>query len=272
MNGWIKMHRKLLDNPIVCKDSDHLAVWTYLLLNASHKDHPAVFGKEKIILQPGQLITGRKAISERLRVSESKIQRILSCFESEHQIEQQTGNKSRLITVLSWLEYQDSEQQDELEMNNKRTTNEQQVNTNKNLRIKELENLKDTTTPTSNPFRLFETEGFGMLTEVLGQKIGDLIDDFGERWVCEAMKEASFAGKRNLPYVKGILQRYRTSGIDEPWTLEKTTPKPQQYRNYGKPQAPKMKVVKDDGNAPVVTPEEMENMLRRARELKGEPA
>jgi hypothetical protein len=161
------MHRKLLDNPIVCKDSDHLAVWTYILLNASHKEYPAVFGKEKIMLKPGQLITGRKSISDKLRVSESKIQRILSCFESEHQIEQQTGNKNRLITVLSWIDYQDSEQQDELEMNNKRTTDEQQVNTNKKLRTKELKNKEPKREYVDYVF-LTETE-YDKLTNLLGE-------------------------------------------------------------------------------------------------------
>ena len=43
-NGWIKLHRKLLDNPVVMKDSDHLAVWIYLLLNASHTEYPVLFG------------------------------------------------------------------------------------------------------------------------------------------------------------------------------------------------------------------------------------
>lgn len=143
MEGWIKLHRKMLDNPIVFKDSDYIAVWVYLLLNAAHKEYPAVFGKNKIVLQPGQLITGRIAISEKIRVSESKVQRILSAFETEQQIEQQTGNKNRLITVLSWSEYQNSEQQDKQEMNNKRTTTEQQVNTNKNVKNdKNVENEK----------------------------------------------------------------------------------------------------------------------------------
>ena len=48
MEGWIKIHRKILDNPIICKDSDYLSVWIYLLLNATHKEIPAVFKKEKI--------------------------------------------------------------------------------------------------------------------------------------------------------------------------------------------------------------------------------
>lgn len=141
MSGWIKAHRKLMDNPIVCKDSDHLAIWMYLLLNATHKEHQAVFGGEKIILKPGQLITGRKSISDKLRVTESKVQRVLKCFESEHQIEQQTGNKNRLVTIVSWLEYQDSEQQIEQQVNNKRTTDEQQMNTNKN--VKNANNAKN---------------------------------------------------------------------------------------------------------------------------------
>lgn len=124
--GWISIHRKMLDNPIVCKDSDHMAVWVYLLLNATHTEYPALFSGNKIMLQPGQLITGRKSIAEKLNISESKVQRILKSFESEQQIEQQNGNKNRLVTVVSWSDYQDSEQQDEQQVNNKRTTTEQQ--------------------------------------------------------------------------------------------------------------------------------------------------
>lgn len=143
MDGWIKLHRKILDNPIVCKDSDHIAVWTYLLLNATHKEYPTVFKGIKIILQPGQLITGRKVIAEKFNISESKVQRILKSFEIEQQIEQQNGNKNRLVSILSWIDYQDSEQQNEHLVNNKRTTTEQQVNTNKNVKNdKNVEKVK----------------------------------------------------------------------------------------------------------------------------------
>ena len=134
MEGWIKLHRKILDNPVINKDADYLAVWIYLLLNATHKEVSAIFKGKKILLIPGQLITGRKSISDDLSISESKIYRILNDFKSEQQIEQQTSNKNSLITILKWNEYQNNEQQNEQQMNNKRTTNEQQVNTNKNER------------------------------------------------------------------------------------------------------------------------------------------
>lgn len=133
-NGWIKLHRKMLDNPIIMKDADHLAVWMYLLLNATHAEYPALFKGQKITLQPGQLITGRKSIAVKLMISESKVTRILNAFENEHQIEQQTSNKNRLVSIVNWDLYQSIEQQIELQMNNNRTTSEQQVNTNKNVK------------------------------------------------------------------------------------------------------------------------------------------
>lgn len=94
--GWIKLHRKILDNPIIFKDNDHLAVWIYLLLHATHKKMDAIFNGERITLEEGQLITGRKIIAEKLKISEAKVQRILKTFKSEHQIEQQTRYKKPL--------------------------------------------------------------------------------------------------------------------------------------------------------------------------------
>lgn len=136
-DGWVKLHRSTLENPVVCKDAEHIAVWVYLLLQATHKKKEVLFSGDKITLKPGQLITGRKKISEYCKVNESKVQRILKLFENEHQIEQQTANKNRLITVVNWDRYQLTEQESEQQVNNKRTTSEQQVNTNKNERIKE---------------------------------------------------------------------------------------------------------------------------------------
>ena len=124
MQGWISLHRKILENPIVCKDSDYFSVWCYLLLNATHDKYDVEFKGKRITLNPGQLITGRKAIANQFKIDESKIQRILKKLEIEQQIEQQTSNKNRLITVLRWNEYQKA--------NNKTTSSEQQVNTNNN--------------------------------------------------------------------------------------------------------------------------------------------
>ena len=127
--GWIKLHRKVLDNPVVCRDAEHLAVWMYLLLEATHDNIDKMFAGRRTTLKPGELITGRKVISVKLNISESKVQRILKRFEIEQQIEQQTSTTSRRISIHNWSEYQESEQQTEQQLNSNRTTSEQRVNT-----------------------------------------------------------------------------------------------------------------------------------------------
>ena len=149
MQGWISLHREILNNPIVCKDTDYFTVWVFLLLEATHTNQPKIFKGNKIVLKRGQLITGRKSIASRFNISESKVQRILKMFENEQQIEQQTSNKNRLVTVVNYNDYQNNEQQIEQSVNNKRTTNEQPVNTNNkdNKLNKDNKVIKDTLPP-----------------------------------------------------------------------------------------------------------------------------
>lgn len=168
MDGWIKFHRRTLENPIACKDADYLAVWIYLLANATHADIQKTFAGNKVTLKPGQLITGRKKIagflagSDKKTNKESKVTRILKAFENEQQIEQQTCNQNRLITILKWELYQSREQQIEQPVNNERTTSEQPVNTNKNERNKECkkENIKDIVSVATDADLKFQPDSF----------------------------------------------------------------------------------------------------------------
>lgn len=99
------------------KSSDHFALWMYLLLNAAHKKYDTLIGSERVTLNPGQLVTGRKKIAKDLKINESKVQRILKLFENCQQIEQQTNNLCRVISILKWGDYQQSN----IQLNNERT-------------------------------------------------------------------------------------------------------------------------------------------------------
>lgn len=141
-SGWVKLHRKMLDNPIIMKDAEHLAVWMYLLLNATHAEYPALFKGKKIILQPGQLITGCISIGNQLSISESKVRRTLNDFISDGQIDRQTSNKNSLITVLNWDVYQNFDGQNDSQVTDKRRTTDGQVTTNKkNKNVKNEKNV-----------------------------------------------------------------------------------------------------------------------------------
>lgn len=134
--GWVKLLRTTVDNPLLNKDPDHLALWIHLLCGAAFEPTPALLGGKRIVLQPGQLTTGRKQLAVNSRIQESKVERTLKAFENNHLIEQQKTNKNRLITILPWNEIQCGEQQIEQPVNNERTTSEQPLNT--------LEEIKNT--------------------------------------------------------------------------------------------------------------------------------
>lgn len=222
-NGYVKIHRKLLSNPIVMKDCEHLAVWMYLLLNATHQDRSVLFKGKKIIIGPGQLITGRKSISSELQISESKVQRILNFFESEHQIEQQTSNKNRVITLINWHKYQDNEHQTEQQLNNNRTTTEQQLNTNNN--DKNVRNIYSTPTTNKeetngrygnkgngdeNLFEYVERAFRRTLSSIEFEVISNWKDNELTRY---AIKEAVLNNACSVKYIERILERYKQNNF-----------------------------------------------------------
>jgi hypothetical protein len=129
--GWVKLHRRILINPAVMKDAEHLALWSYLLLSVVHESTDVFFGGKRIKLKPGQMTTGIRRIAHDLRISESKTQRMLKFFENETQIEQQMSTECRLITVKNWGEYQRHDTRSGTPVTRKRHASETRVETNK---------------------------------------------------------------------------------------------------------------------------------------------
>lgn len=113
-----------------------LGFWTYLLMRANHKD---AYCRDGLLIRRGTFKTGRKQISLETGLSESKSERFLKRLEIEQQIEQQKTSKYRIITITNWLKWQGCEQQIEQQVNNRRTTSEQQMDTNKNDKNKNNE-------------------------------------------------------------------------------------------------------------------------------------
>lgn len=137
-NGWIKLHRKLLEKGFY-KKSTYVHLWVHLLLSANHAPNEFMWNGSIILVKEGQLITGRDQLSKVTGIHRSSIERILKMLEIEHQIEQQKTTKYRLITIVNW----DSYQKIDSTPSNKRATSEQQASTNKN--DKKIKNEKKDT-------------------------------------------------------------------------------------------------------------------------------
>ncbi|MED1234704.1 MULTISPECIES: hypothetical protein [Bacillus subtilis group] len=137
MSGWIKLHRKIKENPIFA-NSDMFKLWALCLIKATHKEHDQLVGNQMVKLLPGEFVTGRHELASEFnegvkpseKVSPSTVWRYMKNFEKWQMLNIKSGNKFSVISVTNWSEYQQSEQQ----VNSKWTANEQQVNTNKNVK------------------------------------------------------------------------------------------------------------------------------------------
>lgn len=125
--GWIKLHRKLIDNPIT-KNSQYFHLWVILLLRANHKQNKMMWNNNFIVIKEGQFVTGRDELNRLSGIPPTTIERILKYLENGHQIEQQKTNKYRLITIVNWKEHQSLDNKTV----NKRTSSGHQTDTNKN--------------------------------------------------------------------------------------------------------------------------------------------
>ncbi len=133
--SWIKLYRKIKEKAWYT-NSQYVHLWVHILIRADHEEKEFMWNGKIMKTKRGQFVTGRKKLKEETGIPETTIENILKIFEKDGQIGQQKNNKFRLITVNNWEEHQKVGQQ----MDIKRTSNGQQMDTDKNLRIKELKN------------------------------------------------------------------------------------------------------------------------------------
>tara|TARA_R110002012_G_scaffold260756_1_gene442493 strand:- start:5295 stop:5954 length:660 start_codon:yes stop_codon:yes gene_type:complete len=125
--GWIKLHRKILDNPIF-KNDKLFRVFIYLLLKASHTEHEQLIGDSIVSLKTGQWATGRKAISRDTGLTEQNVRTAISKLEKLGILTIKVTVKYSIFSISKWEGYQ----QDNQQVTNKQPAGNQQVTTNKN--------------------------------------------------------------------------------------------------------------------------------------------
>ena len=107
MKGWIKLHRKILDNGVFA-DAELLKVFVWCLLKANiSESEKNVYGAK---LKQGQFLTGRVSASEELYIKPSTVHDRLKRLQRMGYIKLKSTNKYTIITVLKFKQYQVSEQ------------------------------------------------------------------------------------------------------------------------------------------------------------------
>ncbi len=103
--GWIKLHRKILEEGWL-KNQKLLPVLLYCLLKASHTHHSFTVGNQKVKLKPGQFVFGRKSAAIELGMSEGSIIRRMENLKKMEIVITEPNNKFTLVTVCNWEIYQ----------------------------------------------------------------------------------------------------------------------------------------------------------------------
>lgn len=103
-SGWVRLHRKIEDNPLYFLEPFTKAqAWIDLFLNANHRDGEISIRGNIIIIKRGQIGWSELTMTKRWKWSRNKVRLFLSYLENKGQ--QITQEKSALTTVITILNY-----------------------------------------------------------------------------------------------------------------------------------------------------------------------
>lgn len=131
MQGWVKLHRSL-QHSAVASHPEYLAVWVHLLIRATHKRHETIVGRTAVVLEPGQMVFGRKKFSAETGISENKVRAALDVLKRLEQITIKSQAKFSVISITKWSEYQEESPANNHKAASNAPATHQQTATNKN--------------------------------------------------------------------------------------------------------------------------------------------
>lgn len=230
MQGWIKFHRKILDNEI-WHDVTAFRLFTLLLLKASHKDGVKTRGIE---INRGQYLRSYSKLSEdleymegrsRKKIPKSTIERKVKKLIDEGMVSVSETVSGTLFTILKYDSYQGIDEEPKADSGTVEETiagqtrddcgtdagQEQEL---KNLRTKELNSTTSTTTIQSadgfgNMLQTFEAN-ICKLSPLQIESFGKWFDDFNQQpeIILEAITIAADRNRKSFGFVSYLFQEW----------------------------------------------------------------
>ena len=101
MEGWIKIHRKLLDWEWY-DEPNVIRLFIHLLLKANHKPR----NYRGVNIKTGQVMTGYDKLGNELRLSTQQIRTAISKLKSTNEITSVSSSQGTIIQIVKYKDYQ----------------------------------------------------------------------------------------------------------------------------------------------------------------------
>lgn len=120
MDGWIKLYRKIAENPLYFAEPfTRMQAWIDMLIIANYEESFIYVRGNKIQIKRGQIGKSQDTLAERWKWSRGKVTRFLDELQKDGQIDQQ---KSRLMSIISISNYENYQGVDTTESATDNTT------------------------------------------------------------------------------------------------------------------------------------------------------
>ena len=107
MEGWIKIHRKILNDPLYFAEPfTRMQAFLDLVLIATRQQVSFFKRGIKITVERGQIVKSENEFAERWKWSRGKVRRFLDGLENGHKIVQQKSRLCNCISIVNYDKYQ----------------------------------------------------------------------------------------------------------------------------------------------------------------------
>ena len=143
MEGWIKLHRQIVENEFYFSERfTKQQAWIDLLLLATHKERTVYLKGLEINLKPGQLCYSQVSLAKRWDWNRKTVKKFLNTLKNREMVDTRETNITTIITIKKWFLYQGDGQRSGHRRDSGTDTNKNVKNVIEELALSLIESIK----------------------------------------------------------------------------------------------------------------------------------
>jgi hypothetical protein len=107
-DGWVSIYRQIFDNKDL-KDNNHIVIFIYMVVHASHKPTIVKYRNKRITLKRGQLAVTVKDLAKRFSLSIKNVRTILKNLEVANTLAHTLHRQLSVYTIVNYNKFQDND-------------------------------------------------------------------------------------------------------------------------------------------------------------------